>query len=118
MTAQNMISELVQSTLTRNVCTMKVEFQGFVGNKFIDQHSLPLANAIPNKGDKMAMVNSANDLHFCLELSFPLATPRFQALHRHILPGGQHAFVHVPEPALPQQIPLRESGGGCSQLLI
>nr|GLL19226.1 hypothetical protein BHE74_00005470 [Ipomoea trifida] len=83
-------------------------------DKFINQHSLGVNNAISNKGDKMAMMNSANDLNFSLELPFPLSAAGFQALDGDFSSVGEDAFVNVTETALAQQIRLRKPGRGGS----
>lgn len=83
---------------------MKMELQGIIRNIFINQHPLPSSNTIPNKGNKVAMMNPANNLDLSLKLPLPLATTGFEALNSYFFSIRQHSFVNVTEPALSQNV--------------
>lgn len=53
---------------------MEMVFKGVVGDELIDQNSLPVCNAIPGKGDEVAVVDAANDFNLCLKLTLSLPT--------------------------------------------
>uniref|UniRef100_A0A0V0GKA6 Putative ovule protein n=1 Tax=Solanum chacoense TaxID=4108 RepID=A0A0V0GKA6_SOLCH len=79
---------------------MKMKFQGFVGNILIDQHSLAISNAISNKRNKVAMMNSANDINLCLKFSFTLSTARLQTLDSYHRSINQNTFMYIPKTTL------------------
>lgn len=93
-------------------------FQGLIGNKFIDQHSLATSNAITFERDKMAMMDSADNLNLRLELSLALPASRFQALDGNHGSIGQHTLVDVPEPALAQHVGFGEPVCGGGELFV
>jgi len=55
---------------------------------------------------------------FTMELVLPLPVVGLELLHGHHHAAGEHPLVHVPEPALPQQVRRREVVGGHRQLLV
>lgn len=81
---------------------MEVVFKGVIRDKFINQHPLASCNAIPNKGHKVAVMDTADNLNLRLKLAFSLPAPRFKALHCYFLAIWQHPFVYIPEPSLTQ----------------
>ena len=93
-------------------------FESLVRNKLIDEKTLSPCDTVPNKGNKMAMVDSADDLNLCLELPLPLPAPALELLHRHVLPVGENAPEDVSEPTLTDHVGLREATGGGCQLFI
>lgn len=97
---------------------MQVILQRFIGNKLVDQHSLPTSDAIPFKGHQVPMMNTADDLNLSLKLSLPLSAARFQALHRHFFAAGKDTFVHEPEPALSQHVLLGKPACGGGELVV
>ena len=66
--------------------TMKVLIKVAIGNKFINQHLSSSRNAIPNKWNKVAMMNTANNLNLSLKLSLSLSATRFETLDRDLFP--------------------------------
>lgn len=64
------------------------------------------------------MMDSANNLNLGLELSVSLPTPGLEALDGDLFAVGQHTLVNVPEPALTQEVGLREAGGGGDELIV
>lgn len=98
--------------------TVKMEFQCLIGDEFIDEHPLFAGNAVANKRDEVAVMNTANDFDLGLELSLALTTPGFEALDGNFSSVRQDPFVHVPEPTLAQQIRLRKSAGCSCKLLV
>lgn len=88
---------------------MEVVFESVIREKFINQHPLASCNAIPNKGHKVTVMDTADNLNLCLEFAFSLPTAGFQALHGDFLPVRQNPFMYIPESSLTQQVRLSES---------
>jgi len=83
---------------------MKVELKCVIREKLIDQQPLSSRiTAVSHKRHEMSMMNAADDLHLCLELSLALPATRFKALHRYLLTIWQDSFVNISETALSQQ---------------
>lgn len=97
---------------------MKVIFKSSIRHVFINQHPLSSGDAIPDERHQVSVVHAADDIDLRLKLSLPLPAISFQALDSDLLPVGQHPLVHVPEPALPEQVRLREPTGGGSQVVV
>uniref|UniRef100_A0A804LGP6 Uncharacterized protein n=1 Tax=Zea mays TaxID=4577 RepID=A0A804LGP6_MAIZE len=88
------------------VLTVEVVLEGVVGHELVDKQALGGAgDTVAYEGDEVAVVDSADDLHLGLELALALPAPGLELLHGHLLAAArEHALVHVPEPALPQQV--------------
>ena len=84
------------------VLGIQVVLQRVVGHELVHEHALVAGDAVADERHQVAVVHAADDLHLRLELALPLSAAGLELLHRHLLPAaGEHALVHVPEPALP-----------------
>lgn len=79
-----------------------MSFEVVIGKKLIDQQFLTTSNAITNKRNKVAMMNSANNINLGLKLAIPLSTSGFQTLDGDLFAVWKDSFVDEPEPALTQ----------------
>ena len=98
--------------------TVEVELEGLVGHELVDEHAARAGDAVADEGHEVAVVHPADDIHLGLELALPLPAVGLELLHGHHHAAGEHPLVHVPEPALPQQIRRREVARGHRQLLV
>lgn len=98
--------------------TVEVELEGLIGDELVDKHPLTSRDAVADEGHEVAVVDPADDLHLRLELPLSLSTPRFEGLHRDLLPVGQYPLVDQPEPPLTQKVDLREPTCRRGQLLV
>ena len=83
---------------------MEMKFQRIVWNKLVNKHSLVPADTISNQGNKMPMMDTANDLNLSLKFTLPLTTPSFQLLNGNHFPVRKDTFVDITEAALPKEI--------------
>lgn len=98
---------------------MEVVVQRVVGDEVVDEEAVVLGDAVADEGDEVAVVDTADDLHLGLELALALPAPGLELLHRHLLAAAREdAPVHVPEPALPQQVRRREPARRQRQLVV
>ncbi|BAS86637.1 Os03g0776150, partial [Oryza sativa Japonica Group] len=97
---------------------MEVELEGLVWDELVDEHAARAGDAVADEGDEVAVVHPADDVHLGLELALPLAAAGLELLHGHRLAAGEHPLVHVPEPALPDQVLLREAPRRRRELLV
>lgn len=92
---------------------MEVEVQRLVGDELVDEEAVVGVDAVAHEGDEVAVVDAADDVHLGAELALALPAPRPELLDGHRLPPAvvqeQLAAVHVPEPALPEQVALGEA---------
>jgi hypothetical protein len=63
-------------------------------------------------------VDPATDVHLGAEFLFALAAADLELLHRHASLLAQLAHVHLPKPALPDNVPHREPARDAHQLVI
>lgn len=92
----------------RDKRTVEVELEGLVGDVLVDEQPLVAVDAVANEGDEVAVVDAADALDLGAELAVALPAAGPEPLDGH-LPLPQRAAVHVPEPALPQQVGVREA---------
>jgi hypothetical protein len=107
-----------RSSRRRVIQTMEVVLEGLVGHELVDEQPVRAVHAVPDEGDEVAVVHAADGVHLRLELALALPAPGLELLHRHLLAAREHAAVHVPEPALPQQVRLREPARRRRQLCV
>jgi hypothetical protein len=86
---------------------VELELEGLVGHILVDEQPLFTMEAVADEGDEVLVVHTADDLHLGAELAVALPAARPQLLDGHLLPGHR-AAVHMPEPALPEQVGVRE----------
>jgi hypothetical protein len=86
---------------------VEVELEGLVGDVLVDEQPLLAEEAVADEGDEVLVVDAADDLHLGAELAVALPAAGAQLLDGHLL-TAQRAAVHVPEPALPEQVRVRE----------
>ena len=94
-----------------------MELEGLVGDVLVDEQPLLAIEAVADEGDEVLVVDAADDLHLGAELAVALPAPGAQLLDGHLLPA-QRAAVHVPEPALPEQVRAREPARRRGQLRV
>lgn len=82
--------------------TIEMIFHGFIWNEFVNQHSLSTGNTIPNERHQMTMMDTTNDLDFCLKLSLSLPTARLEALNCYYCTIRQYTFMYIPKSSLTQ----------------
>jgi len=97
---------------------VQVELERLVGHVLVDEQALVAVDAVSDEGDEMAVVDTADDLHLGAELAVALPAPGPQPLDGHLAAPLQCAAVHVPEPALPEQVRVREPACRRDQLRV
>jgi hypothetical protein len=98
--------------------TVQVELERLVGHVLVYEQPLLAVDAVANEGDEVLVVHAADDLHLSTELAVTLPAPGAQLLDGHLVAAAHRATVHVPEPALPQQVGVREPVCGRRQVVV
>uniref|UniRef100_A0A452ZK61 Uncharacterized protein n=1 Tax=Aegilops tauschii subsp. strangulata TaxID=200361 RepID=A0A452ZK61_AEGTS len=90
---------------------VQVGLERVVGDVLVDEQPLVAMDAVPQQRDEVAVVHAADALHLGAELALALPAAGPEPLDGHLprrRARAQRAAVHVPEPALPQQLGVRE----------
>lgn len=113
-------NEILKGVLARpyEALTVEVELEGLVGDELVDEHPSVAGDAVADEGHEVAVVHPADDVHLGTELALPLPAPGLELLHGHRPAAGEHPLVHVPEPALPEQVRRREVARRQRELLV